>query len=181
VERVIAEMRKDFPEFEHWTHDEQRALRAPPQYATPTDAGVISITMDGLPDTDTRVLTQLNKYGPALIAGFRTWKETRGALTRFGHKDYLSYSGSGPATNEPLDGGHAMAIVGWRMDASKRARFLVQNWQWWGNRQYFEADLEFLASRGARVAWIKDPPSKLPTDWPTTTSMGGENDLDVVN
>ena len=136
------------------------------------------IEVFGVEAAEKTVVAQLNTHGPALVAGFRTWDDTRGTFAPFGSKDCSSYIGHGPPISKAThaDRGHAMAIVGWRVDREAGTRLLVQNW--WAKCQYFEADLEFLASRCVRVAWVKDAPMDWPTDWPQTTSMGGESDFD---
>jgi hypothetical protein len=52
--------------------------------------------------------------------------------------------------------------VGWRTALDGRLILLVQNW--WMDKQFFEADLSYLASRRARLTWITDKYLPFPSD-----------------
>lgn len=57
--------------------------------------------------------------------------------------------------HEPALGSHSVLVVGWRQEkgaGSGNVRLLVQNW--WHSKQFFEVDVEYLASRGAHLTWV---------------------------
>jgi hypothetical protein len=89
------------------------------------------------------VFANLTSYGPALISSFSTHTSV---------EDPYVHSHIGADASEHI-GSHAMAVVGWRSDADGNARLLVQTW--WKSKQFFECDIAYLASRAAKLSWIK--------------------------
>ena len=130
-----------------------------------------------LPDADNIVVGLLEKHGPALIAGFKTYP-ARNGHPKFGEEDVCIERVDD--FDEDADKGHAMAIVGWRKETvgdRVQYRYLVQNW--WQTRQYFEVTLAYLSSRQAHLAWIAKNISEIPTEYDVTTTLYSENDLEM--
>ena len=59
-----------------------------------------------------------------------------------------------------------MALVGHRMSAKGKTRYLIQNW--WRSKQFFECDIYFLRSREAVLVWVTAELMKLPDQFPRT-------------
>jgi hypothetical protein len=79
------------------------------------------------------------------------------------------------ATDEAVLGSHSLVVVGWRWvalspsEGEPELRLLVQNW--WQDKQFFEVDLEYLASRGAHVTWVMGEVKHLPEPFPLVNAV----------
>ena len=121
------------------------------------------------PATVGQVVQLFDQYGPALVARFRTNATWRNAT--------VSSHIGGDMERGADTGLHAMALVGYRRVEGGNVRFLIQNW--WGAKQFFEADLPYLHSRGATLAFIRANLDHIPVDWPISNRLYGENELDA--
>jgi hypothetical protein len=95
------------------------------------------------------------------------------------------------ATDEAVLGSHSLVVVGWRWVApspsatedataagsegepDSEVRLLVQNW--WQDKQFFEVDLEYLASRGAHVTWVMGEVKHLPEPFPLVNAVAAQS------
>lgn len=105
------------------------------------------------------IITNLRKYGPALVSNFNVQDD-------FGNVHKRKHYGT--ITREPNDNGHAMVLVGYREEDGKHY-FLLQNW--WLEKQFVEVDIDYLSSCSPSLHWVtteqKGIPKELPTNFGT--------------
>ena len=92
---------------------------------------------------DSYLMENLNKYGPALVAGFKV-------STDFTNMNTWQHVGS---WNENSIGRHAMLLICHRK-TEYGMRYLLQNW--WDQKPWIEVDLEYLNSSKALIYFIKE-------------------------
>lgn len=108
------------------------------------------------------------RYGPGLVSRFRVHEDFADVEV---HHHYGKPSGT------KILGFHSMALVGYRIDKSKKKFYLLQNW--WEEKQFVEVDEDYLKYSGAVLYFIETPQTKIPENF--ATSYGSYFALDGID
>jgi hypothetical protein len=106
----------------------------------------------------------LRTYGPALVSGFRVHLDFMDASVHFHH--------GLPDTTKNAIGGHAMVLVGIRVDEAGKVYYLLQNW--WPGKQFVEVSKEYMlassTSYGPQFHFVTTPQYSVPPERHTHSS-----------